>query len=250
MQNLLTSLIVFLAILLAFPCSSQKVDFDKVVTPPEMGTRNLKEYLVQLAWINSPENDALGYEQELREFELKSEKKIWMNDVRFSINLNENNFGNKPDTVFLGGVGNGDASTSSLFPIFNFNAAVSLGTFTNRKNKLGIAEQRVKIAEANVNQKKLNVRMEILKRYEEYEMQQETLKAVTQAEQSAEQAFTLVTDLFKADKATFEDYNTASNSYNSAIEKRIKTSADLNIARLMIEEMIGIPFDEAMRMRK
>ena len=50
-----------------------------------------------------------------------------------------------------------------------------------------IAKQRVKIASAEVNQKKLNVRMEVLQRYEEYEMQQEILKAATQAEEDAKQ---------------------------------------------------------------
>jgi hypothetical protein len=68
------------------------------------------------------------------------------------------------------------ANQTNLFPILNFNASVSLGTFANRKNKLGIAEQRVKIAEANINQKKLNVRMEILKRHENYLMFEENTR--------------------------------------------------------------------------
>lgn len=250
MHYLQNSLLIFLISCLSVPCLSQKVDFDKVVTPPEMGTRDFKEYLVQLAWMNSPENEVLELEQNLREFELKSEKKDWTNDVRFSINLNENNF-RKEDTIFIGTpVGGNNSASNSLFPIFNFNASVSLGTFVNRKNKLGIAEQRVKIAESNINQKKLNVRYEILKRYEEYEMQQETLKAVTIAEESAYQASILITDLFKADKETFENYNAANTTYHSAVQKRIKASADLAIAQLKVEEMIGIPLNEAQRMRK
>ncbi len=250
MRYLQNSLFIVLISCLSIPCFSQKVDFDKVVTPTEMGTRDLKEYLVQLAWMNSPENEALELEQTLREFELKSEKKDWTNDVRFSVNLNENNF-RKEDTIFIGTPGiSGNGASNSLFPIFNFNASVSLGTFVNRKNKVGIAEQRVKIAESNINQKKLRVRYEILRRYEEYEMQEETLKAVTQAEQSASEAYLLITDLFKADKETFENYNSANTTYHSAVEKRIKANADLAIAKLKIEEMIGISFDEAQRMRK
>ncbi len=249
MQNLQKGLWVLLIFLISFPCFSQKVDFDRVVTPSEMGTRNFKEYLVQLAWINSPENEALDFEKDLREFEFKAEKKDWMDDLRFSINLNENNLNR--DTIFVvPGQNPSNANQTNLFPIFNLNASVSLGTFANRKNKLGIAEQRVKIAEANINQKKLNVRMEILKRYETYMMTEEILKAVIQAEENANQALLLITDLFKADKATFEDYNSASTSYNAAVEKRIKASAELNIAQYMVEEMIGISLDEAKRMRK
>lgn len=250
MQNLQKGLLVLLTFLISIPCFSQRVDFDRVVTPSEMGTRNFKEYLVQLAWINSPENEALDFEKDLREYELKVEKKDWMDDVRFSVNLNENNLNR--DTIFVvpGAPGASAASQTNLFPIFNFNASVSLGTFTNRKNRLGIAEQRVKIAESNINQKKLNVRMEILQRYENYLMHEEILKAVIQAEQNANQALLLITDLFKADKATFEDYNSASISYNAAVEKRIKANAELNIAQYLVEEMIGISLDEAKRMRK
>lgn len=248
MIRLKQTLLILLISLFAFPNFAQKVDFDKVVTPPEMGTRNFKEYLVQLAWMNSPENTAVQEEKKLREYEYKYEKKDWMKDIRFSINLNENNLSRK-DTVFLV-PGQQDNSNVNLFPIFNLNASVSLGTFTNRKNKLGIAEQRVKIAEADVNQKKLQVRAEVLKRYEEYEMQQEVLKASTQAEEDASQAYILITDLFKVDKATFEDYNAASSTYHTAVEKRIRANADLNIARLKVEEMIGITLKEATKMRK
>jgi len=241
---------ILLILGLCFPATSQRVDFDKVVTPPEMGTRNLKEYLVQLAWMNSPENEALGMEQKLREFELTGEKKDWMNDVKFSVNLNETHF-QKSDTIFLaGGTGSDGAQSFNLFPIFNFNASVSLGTFANRKSRIGVAEQRVKIAEANVNQKKLKVRMDVLKRYEEYQMQQEILKAATQAEQDTYQSLLLVTDLFKADKANMEDYLQASTSYHSSVERRIKANSELNIAKLSVEELIGIPLDEAIKMRK
>jgi len=71
MQNLQKGLLVLLTFLISIPCFSQRVDFDRVVTPSEMGTRNFKEYLVQLAWINSPENEALDFEKDLREYELK-----------------------------------------------------------------------------------------------------------------------------------------------------------------------------------
>lgn len=249
MQNLQKDLLVLLTFLISIPCFSQKVDFNRVVIPSEMGTRNFNEYLVQLAWINSPENEALDFEKDLREFEFKAKKNDWMDDIRLSLNLNENNLNR--DTIFVvPGTDPSGASQTNIFPIINFNASVSLGTFTNRKNKLGIAEQRVKIAEANINQKKLNVRMEILKRYENYLMHEEILKAVIQAEENANQALLLITDLFKADKASFEEYNSASTVYNGAVVKKIKASSELKIAQYLVEEMIGISLDEAKRMRK
>jgi len=58
MHYLQNTVLIFLISCIVVPCIGQKVDFDKVVTPSEMGTRNFKEYIVQLAWINRPENEA------------------------------------------------------------------------------------------------------------------------------------------------------------------------------------------------
>ena len=141
-------------------------------------------------------------------------------------------------------------SSAILIPQYNFSATFKLGRFLNQKHNVDMAKERVKIADADLNQKKLQVRMEVLKRYEEFEQQVEILKATSKAEDDASSTYTLITDLFKVDKATAEDYLAASTSYHTAVEKRIRANSEMNIAKLRVEEMIGISLDEARRLRR
>ena len=242
MKYLKGCLIIFLVISFSLPNFAQRVDFDRVVTPSEMGTRDFKEFLVQIAWINSPDNEALELEKKIKELEVKTTRKDWTDDLQLTFNLNETHL--FPQDL------NPEDPIITLFPQYNFSATLKLGRFLNLKHNIDIAKERVKIADAQVNQKKLKVRMEVLKRYEEFEQQVEILKATSKAEDDASSTYTLITDLFKVDKATAEDYLAASTSYHTAVEKRIRANAQMNIARLSVEEMIGISLDEAKRLRK
>ena len=243
MNHLKGCLIIFLSIYFILPTYAQKVDYDRVVTPSEMGTRDFKEFLVQIAWMNSPENEALEFEKNIKELEVKTTRKEWTNDLQVTFNMNETHLLDeyRPDP---------DEPVINLFPIFNASATFKLGRFLNQKHNVDIAKERVKIADNEINQKKLNVRMEVLKRYEEYEKQVEVFRATSKAEDDASSTYILITDLFKVDKATAEDYLAASTSYHTAVEKRIRANSDMNIARLTVEEMIGISLDEAKRLRK
>ena len=244
MNDLKGCLIICLLLSFSLPNFAQTVDFDRVVTPSEMGTRDFKEFLVQIAWMNSPGNEALEVEKEIKELEVKTTRKEWTNDLQLTFNLNETHLFEE-EIPF-----NEDIPQVTLFPRYNFSATFKLGRFLNQKHNVDIAKERVKIAEADINQKKLNVRMEVLRRYEEFEQQVEILKATSKAEDDASSTYTLITDLFKVDKATAEDYLAASTSYHTAVEKRIRANSQMNIARLKVEEMIGISLDEAKRLRK
>jgi len=242
MNYLKVGLVLLISLYFSLPNFAQTVDFDRVVTPEDMGTRDFKEFLVQIAWINSPENESLEFEKNIKELEVKTSRKDWTNDLQLTFNLNETHlFPQELDP---------DDPIITLFPQYNFSATLKLGRFLNLKHEIDMAKERVKIADNDINQKKLQVRMEVLKRYEEFEQQVEILKATSKAEDDASSTYILITDLFKVDKATAEDYLAASTSYHTAVEKRIRANSEMNIARLSVEEMIGISLDEARRLRK
>ena len=243
MKYLKGCLIIFLSLYFILPSYAERVDSDRVVAPPEMGNRDFKEFLVQIAWMNSPENEALEFEKKIKELEVKTTRKEWTNDLQVTFNMNETHV--LPEFQPVPG-----EPVINLFPIFNASATFKLGRFLNQKHNVDIAKERVKIATNEVNQKKLQVRMEVLKRYEEFEKQVEILKATSKAEDDASSTYILITDLFKVDKATAEDYLAASTSYHTAVEKRIRANSEMNIAKLAVEEVIGISLDDARRLRK
>ncbi len=74
--------------------AGQTTDFNRVVLPIEMKAKDFREYLVQLAWLNTPDNRVYEVEVENAKDQLKVTKRDWMKDVQVTSNINEANVGN------------------------------------------------------------------------------------------------------------------------------------------------------------
>ncbi|MCB0576088.1 MAG: TolC family protein, partial [Saprospiraceae bacterium] len=143
---------------------AQQTDFDFVVQPVEAKARDLKEYLVQLAWLNSPESAIAQEEVKKAHDEDKNTKKEWMRDVQATFNINEAN---------LRGV---DSFGNVFFPRYNFGVSVNLFNIVSQKNKNKVSKREIQIAEHKVNQRKLEIRSETLSRYASFKFAREIVK--------------------------------------------------------------------------
>ncbi len=211
---------------------AQQSDFDAVVLPVEMKARDFSEYLVQVAWLNQPESAIAQDEVKNAQDEEKNTRKEWMRDVQATFNLNE---GNLRGSDSLGNV---------FFPRYNFGVSVNLFNILSQKNKNTIAKRDVRIAEHQVNQRKLAIRTETLMRYAQYKLAKELFKTRTLAEQEASANYLLIQQLYKTDEKTFEEYTTASVAYYQAQEGRMKAETDVMLAKFRLEEMLGIKWEQ------
>ena len=71
---------------------TQIVDFEKVVTPDGFRAKTFEDHLVQLAWMNSPENKVLDYEVAIAQEEKKIQRWDWTKDLTAQFNYNEAHF--------------------------------------------------------------------------------------------------------------------------------------------------------------
>lgn len=223
--------VIYYAIFLLFSASlyAQRTDFDKVVLPLDMRARDFQELLVQLAWMNNPNNENLSKGVIIERDKVVLEKQSWMNGVTASFNLNEGNFVQQ---------------SNLFFPIYNLNASISLGTIMSTPHKVKIAKQNVKIAENKVNQQKLQLRAEVLRRYQTYLSSIEILKVRTQAVEDVRVMQTMVIRKFEQGLSTVEEYTQALKSYNEAVEGKTAAENDIVMARISLEELIGLSLDE------
>ncbi len=236
-----------LTLILSFTCcllgtstlSAQQVDFNKVVPGDESRPKTFEDYLVQLAWKNNPQGKILNSNLEIAKTEVSLTKNEWMNKLSAQFSLNEISLSNL--------IYNYDDPLFVAQPLWNLSATVDLGTLLNRSKEVRIAQERRKITEYNINLLKLELRALVIKRYYEYLSSIDILKARTEAEEEAYQNYELVGELFKTDKANFEDFSQASQSYINAKESKIKAETDLKLAKLLLEELIGVPYEEAER---
>ncbi len=224
------------------------MDFSRVVTPEGQSPRTFEDQLVQWAWYNSPGN-AIYKEQ--MEIAAKRKNLTWWEllDASATFNINESHF--QQDSILNGSdVLIANPSSNLFFPRYNFGISFNLGAIFSRPTRTKIAESEIKIAEYEEQQQKLRVRAEVLQRYEDYELSLEVLKFKTQAAEEGESIYTLVLEQFENDKVDFKDFSTASEVFHRANEAKAIAKTRVNKARIFLEELIGIPWDKAVKRRK
>jgi len=223
---------------------TQTVDFQKVVTPDGTRAKTFEDHLVQLAWMNSPENKVLDYEVAIAREEKKIQRWDWTKDLTAQLNYNEAHFVQDffpPPTDE-----NSDPLVQSLiFPRFNLGARFDLGTILNYKKEKQISHLKLLIAESTVDQQKLEVRAKVLEQYKTYLGAEEIYGIRIQAEQDSKESYQLAASLFKAGEAKFEEFTAAATSYFAAKESTLNAKIDIELTRIKLEELIGVSLEAA-----
>ena len=218
--------------------AQQAMDFSRVITPQGQTPREFEAYLVQLAWYNSPGNLVYKSQIEIAARKAKMTYWEWLKDANVSFNLNEGNL-----TTTTG-------NENIFFPRYNFGLTLNLGAIASRPAQTRIAKEEMKIAQLEEQQKMLEVRAEVLKRYQDYELSIEVLKSKTQAVQEAETIYDLVLDLFENDKVDFKDFSAASKTKHDADEAQAVANANVKKTIIGLEELIGITWEKALKRRR
>jgi len=231
-------LICLPSMFLSAEAMGQVVDFNQIVPPEGQRPTTFEDYLVQLAWLNSPQTQILAFGKTKEEKEVELQRMDWMNDVKFGFNINE---------VSLSNVLQPSNDNLVLYPLYQFTTGVSLGTFTTNKKKREIEEIDVKVADMEANQHKMNIRAETLARYQKLLLAIETLKVRTKAEEDSRNTYDLSQQRFKNADLELEDLLRASESYHNAQEKRLAAATEIELSKLALEEMIGVKWEVAKR---
>jgi len=222
---------------------TQMVDFDKVVIPDGFRAKTFEDHLVQLAWMNSPENKVLEYEVAIANEEKKIQRWDWTKDLTAQLNYNEAHFVSDffPPPVDV----DNPLVQSLIFPRFNLGARFDLGTILNYKKEKQISHLKLLIAESTVDQQKLKVRAMVLEQYQTYLSAEEIYTINVQAEQDAKESFQLAASLFKAGEAKFEEYSAAADAYFAAKISTLNAKVEIELTRIKLEELIGVSLEEA-----
>lgn len=228
---------LFLLILAALTAQAQMtVPLPTIVAPLDSPAVAFEDYLVQLAWINSHDGHIALQEVLNAEDRAKNTKLEWLRDIQATFNLNEANLKfKKTDST---------GTDNVFFPRYNFGLNFSPYNILSQKNKNNISKRDIKIAEEKVQSKQRATRAETLTRYAYFKMTNTVLLARRQVEQETKSAFVLVEQLYRTDEKTFEDYAAASSNYYQAQEARIRAENDVLQARIALEEVIGLFWDQ------
>ena len=214
---------------------AQSVNYADIVTAEEARPRNFEAYLVQLAWINTPENRAVEIEKDIAVIEKKAVKWNWVEDIGASMNVNPT----RNITVVNG--------TEFFLPGATYGISVSAGGILTSGFERKIVAEKLKIAEGEVNQQKLKIRALVSKAYQRYLLSNEILKSRYEAEEDLSAAYTVTKELFKKNRVDVTEYTTASSAYFLAVEQRQISETDIELAIIDMEELIGVEWETAQK---
>lgn len=211
---------------------AQQVDYNSIILPENAVAISFEEKLVQLAWKNSPANRVLFHQRNAAEFDMQQARWSFLDNLRAVGNIN--------DIVLEGR----EEETNRFFPLYNLSATVSVGMFVNIPLETKKRREQVYIAEANINQQKILVRAEVLRRHEIYLQNKEIMRIQTETTEDAYSRFLIAEESFTNGEIDLEVYNTALERYNNEQNNKIRAQAELRIAEINIEELIGVKLED------
>jgi len=226
--------IPFLFVLICFGGKAQEIDYNTIILPQGATDVSFAEKLVRLAWQNNPANRILESQQRITDIEIDQARWSWLDNFRVTGNINE--FVLNPDTDILG--------RSAFFPKYNISGMVSLGYFVNIPLEVKKKKEEFNLSGLTIDQQKLQIRAEVLRRYEQYLMAREILKVESEAQEDLFATLSLVEQNFRNGTATIEEYNGVLEKYNNQRIRKITAQGNFNQSKISVEELIGVRLED------
>ena len=225
---------IILFLLISVPLLGQNVDYNKIILPESSQASELEERLVQLAWRNHPQNEAIRRTVNIAAYDVKQGNASWLENIRVSGNVNEFTLNKASDTY----------GRADFYPLYNFGASISLGAFFTIPYTIKKSREALVISQANVDAQKLLVRNAVLKLYNEYLMRERIYKLQSQALLDTETSHKLAEQRFRRGEITFENYSISLTAYNDIMIAQLSSERDFKNAKLDLEQWIGMKLED------
>lgn len=197
------------------------------------------EWLVQLAYDNYPGVKVRENEAQAARADIRLAQHEWLRAPGFNLGFNQGStFGEDGSTGF---------DENLLFPRVSIGASLNLYPIVATKAKVKGAEATYRARLFMLDQDKVALRREVLSRYRTYELALELHKVRAKMEEDSDAHYRLLDRLFRANEVEFKDYNDAYTTYQASIEARLQAAAQIDTARIALEELIGMPLADARR---
>lgn len=229
---MMNKLFCFLFILMMSNAINGQNAIPNLDTMPE----RFEDFLLQLAWQNTPANRVLGYNQFIAAENTKIAQMGWTRAFGFNFGFNQNADENDPSIP---------GTEAILFPRVSIGASLNLNPLLTTAYQVRAAKETEKIAEAELYQGQVDTKETIYLLYEDYLLAKDVLKVRVKTEEDAKATFELVKALFKNSEVSFEDYNAAYTSYHQSVEAKLEAASKVRVTKINMEKWIGISFGEA-----
>ncbi len=214
--------------------AQQAIDYNRIIVPSNVKDIDIKERLVQLAWNNHPSNRITEITSDIRKKNITMDAANWLNMVGF--------VGNITSTAAQ----NPDQMENIFYPRWSFRVNVPFGMFITNPTQSSISKLNYKISLEQIKERKLSLRTEVLTKYYLYLQAKELFDIRTQQYEESYSDYLFQEQQFKLGSILLEDYNTALNNYLDQKTGLIGARTNYEIARLNLEEIIGLDLSDVL----
>lgn len=212
---------------------AQRIDYNTIILPADAREVSFEEKLVRLAWQNHPANSTLENHLNIADTEIKLAKRNWLN--RFNVTGNLNEFTINPNTL---------QDVPVFFPRYNISATLSIGMFANEPLEVRVRKEQKEIALKDINTKKLALRAEVLRKYQAYLTSEKIFNLRKGALVVAEDAFKSLETAVKKGEGTIQNYDKVTEDLNALRVQTIVAEGDFKLAKIDLEELIGVRLED------
>ncbi len=226
---------ILLFMLFSAQGTSQELVMDSVIYPLDQRPPSFEQFLVQLAWMNSPENKVFEHGITVAEQDIKKARKFWLSGTFLSIGFGNNRSSN--DVT--------DPDNYNLNSGVNMGLGISLGGIIQQGNVVKTEKEKLKIAISEANQQKIVVKSKTRQAYHSYQGALEIMKIQTEMLAESEINYDLIKELFKQNKASISDLNSAQSAHSQFRQRHQHAKNELKLKEILLEEIIGTPLENA-----
>ncbi|MBL7856243.1 MAG: TolC family protein [Cyclobacteriaceae bacterium] len=226
-------MLIFMMFPMLIEAECQVVNYSVVIPPKSAAGLSIEERLVQLAWNNNPENSIAEKKVELSRLDLKAANFRFLDIVRISSNINEFVLNPSQDVN----------NRADFYPLYNIGLSLPLSMFSDNPINVKKSKVSLSIAQDQVKAQMLRVRSETLRLYTLYVLAEEKLRVQQDAEQNSYANVRLVEENFKKGVESLLSYNSTLERYTNHKLRRMDAEVEVRLAKIRIEEVIGVPLE-------
>jgi outer membrane protein TolC len=136
------------------------------------------------------------------------------------------------------------------YPRYNFGLNIPFDIFTRTTNTVKIAQENYFIAAAAKNQKFREIKADVLSKYENYLLVRQLVELQGKITQSEYATLKRAESDFSENLIKLDEVERVQKSYINEQVKSLTLQKDLNLAKIEIEKVIGVPIEDVERGNK
>jgi len=210
---------------------SQSVDYKKIIMHRDsIPSGEIIEKLVAIAWDNYPRNRSFKNKVTQANENVKQARNSWMNNLNLYSSFNSFN--------------NTQTQDFTIVPNLGLGVSVNVGSIYMIPSKVRVANEEKNIAENSINEQRLYIRSELIRRYNDYKLMLDLLTFQSMASEEMRMTMTIIKKRFQNGEVSVEEYNKAFAAYSLTQERAITSESNYRSNKASLEELIGLTLEE------